>query len=491
MKLSGVALLLAVSLNAHAQTRTLTQLCSFPSNVSGVSQPGSLIQGKDGNLYGSDQRGGLHGSGSVFQVQPGVSNAYTNLYSFGGRDPHDVTRGGDYPSDLTLGSDGNFYGATFEGGPDDLGTIFKITPAGTLTTLYRFGSNPSDGARPSGKLLLGSDGYFYGTTSGGGAHGGGTIFKMAPAGALTVLYSFSDSPAASSPYAGLVQDAGGNFYGTTNYGGTQSSGTVYKFTPGDGTLTVLHSFTSVNLNNVNQDGTQPESAVVIGKDGNLYGTTYDGGTHGGGVVYKVTPTGTFTTLHSFSPGTGDGYNPFAALTLGTDGLFYGTTIYGGANDEGTVFQIRPAGTVTILYSFSTTANGGINVDGSGPLGTLLQTPNGNFYGTTFAGGVNGYGTAFMLGFVPKITSASTASGVVGQPFSFQVTATNSPTRFTATALPQYLHINAATGLISGTFPYAATWHPTITVYNRAGSDQQLLTITIKQKATPPAGGTLP
>ena len=304
---------------------------------------------------------------------------------------------------LIQGADGNFYGTTYRGGTHTFGTVFEITPGGALTTLYNFCPQSScpDGANPAGQLVQGMDGNFYGTTTQGGANtntlcpsGCGTVFKLTPAGTLTTLYSFcsqTDCSDGSVPYAGLVQGTDGNFYGTTYYGGAKLLyGSVFKITPG-GTLTTLHSFCSVIQNGQCVDGYNPRAGLTLGTDGDLYGTAFYGGVYGLGAIFKITLGGTLSTLYSFcsqSGGCPDGSNPQAVLTQGTDGNFYSTTYVGGAN-EGTVFKITPTGALTTLYSFAGT-------DGSTPVAGVTEGIDGNFYGTTNGGGASNWGTVFEI-----------------------------------------------------------------------------------------------
>src|ERR1019366_8343259 len=261
-------------------------------------------------------------------------------------------------------------------------------PAQTLTTLYTFCSQSgcTDGANPYAELVQATNGDLYGTTQGGGTNlGYGTVFKITPGGTLTTLYSFCSQSGCTDgavPDAGLVQAANGNFYGTTYYGGTNKRGTVFKITPG-GTLTTLYSFCSqTNCT----DGADPTAGLVQGTNGGLYGTAQEGGANGYGTVFKITPTGTLTTLHRFN-GT-DGATPYAGLVQAADGDFYGTTGGSGINNDGTVFRITPGGTLTTLYSFFT--------DGQYPYAGLVQDTNGDFYGTTLKGGANDGGTVFRL-----------------------------------------------------------------------------------------------
>jgi uncharacterized repeat protein (TIGR03803 family) len=263
-----------------------------------------------------------------------------------------------------------------------------------LTTQYSFCSQPgcTDGAKPYyGGLVQASDGNFYGTTYGGGAKNGGTTFKITPNGVLSTLYSFcslANCADGTAPTAGLVQATDGNFYGTTYSGGQFADGTVFRITS-SGTLTTLYSFCSKAGCT---DGYSPFAGLVQAKDGNFYGTTDQGGANGFGTVFQITAAGTLTTLHSFS--VTDGTYPHAGLVQASDGNFYGTTVGGGAHGEGTVFRINSQSpyTLTALYSFCSQTN---CADGEAPNG-LVQASDGNFYGTTAGGGANFNGTAFKI-----------------------------------------------------------------------------------------------
>jgi uncharacterized repeat protein (TIGR03803 family) len=267
----------------------------------------------------------------------------------------------------------------------------------TLTTLHSF--NNTDGASPYAGLVQGTDGKLYGTTFVGGVRYG-TVFRITTVGALTTLHSFNITDG-ENPEGGLVQAIDGNFYGTTVVAGAHPSyGTVFKITPG-GTLTTLHSFDYT-------DGYYPEAGLVLATNGNFYGTTYSGGSDPlGGTVFRITAAGTLTTLHSFTTATG-GYHPAAGLVQGIDGNFYGTTVHGGAHGgNGTIFKIAAGGALTTLHSFDFT-------DGSEPEAGLVQATDGNFYGTTSHGGANNVGTVFKLsvGLGPFVETEPT-SGRVG------------------------------------------------------------------------------
>jgi uncharacterized repeat protein (TIGR03803 family) len=285
--------------------------------------------------------------------------------------------------------DGNFYGTTQLGGANGCGTVFKMTPGGKLTTLHSF--NGTDGCEPYAGLVLGADGNFYGTTGGTLARRHsiegpcvyGSVFKITREGTLTNLHTFKVTDG-YYPSDTLLLGPDGNFYGTTIYGGQNLAGTVFRITR-EGTLTTLHSFSFFGT-----DGSVPIAGLVLGTNGNFYGTTWSGGAYADGTVFKVTREGMLTTLHSFD-GT-DGRMPYAALVLGADGNFYGTTHEGGAPEYGgygTVFKMTREGTLTTLHSFDVT-------DGQLPLAPLIQATDGTFYGTTQEGGYDGLGTVFKM-----------------------------------------------------------------------------------------------
>ena len=254
----------------------------------------------------------------------------------------------------------------------------------TESVLYSFAGGQSGGKFTGAGLIRGSDGKFYGTTFGDGANGDGTVFSITPAGVETLLYSFSGSPDDANPNAALIQGSDGNFYGTTWDGGANNDGTVFKITPA-GVETVLYSFSGAH-----GDGASPNASLIQGSDGNFYGTTTRGGANGDGTVFRITPAGVETVLFSFS-GSPDDANPLAALVQGSDGNFYGTTWDGGANSDGMVFRITPAGVETVLYSFGASLTDGMN-----PQAALIQGSDGNFYGTTWDGGANNDGVVFEI-----------------------------------------------------------------------------------------------
>src|SRR5579863_292359 len=375
-----LVLIAAAAVASPAQT--LTTLHNFAGRPNDGADPyDALVLGTDGNFYGTTVTGGANNQGTVFRMTP--SGTVTILYNFAG-----------YPSGLggptarlIQATDGNFYGTTYGTAADG---VFKITPSGTLTTLAIF--NGQGGPEyPYAGVIEGSDGNFYGTTERGGSnHGNGTVYRITPSGSITTLYSFACiDNSGCQPDAGLVQGSDGSFYGVTREGGpgNNNAGAVFKITS-NGSITTVYNFCTQNNCD---DGGAPYGTLIQASDGNFYGTTTVGGAHSGGTIFKITPSGTLTTLYSFcsQSGCADGESPYAALLQGTDGNFYGTTYLGGANRVGSVFQVTPQGTLTTLHSF----NGG---DGAGPEGGLVLANDGNFYGTTSTGGSNGHGTVFKL-----------------------------------------------------------------------------------------------
>ncbi len=366
----------------------LTTLVEFTGN--GASNKGEvpwapLIQGSDGSFYGTTEQGGANNFGTVFKMT--AAGTLTTLVEFTGSGA--LSTGSQPYAPLVQGSDGTFYGTTHSGGTfgsEGIGTVFKMTPGGVLTTLVEFGG-ANKGRFPNAALVEGSDGNLYGTTEFGGAAERGTVFKMTTAGVLTTLVEFT-AAGPRQPYAGLVEGSDGNFYGTTYYHGANQFGAVFKMTA-EGLLTTLLQFTG---NAAPYKGSGPYGALVEGSDGHFYGTTIAGGANGLGTAFKMTPAGVLTTLVEFT-GNGaanKGSNPYAGLVQGSDGHFYGTTDQGGANDSGTVFKMSSAGVLTTLVEF-----GGAN-KGQGPYASLVEGSDGHFYGTTRFGGANNAGTVFKM-----------------------------------------------------------------------------------------------
>jgi uncharacterized repeat protein (TIGR03803 family) len=387
-----LGLLFAVLTSVCSGADTFKTLIIFDGTDGATPVDTPLVQGLDGNLYGTTLGGGVNGAGTVFKMTP--AGTVTTLYSFcsltncaDGAEPY----GG-----LVLASDGNFYGTTSQGGAANgiSGTVFKITPSGELTTLHSF--DGTDGAGPDAPLIQAANGELYGITQNGGQTNSGTFFKITTRGTLTSLYSFTGTYLNGPP----VQGTDGNFYGTSEFGGVNDYGMIFKLTPSGG-FSILHSFDS-------GDGSAPACGLLVASDGNLYGTTYEGGSYDDGTAFKITLAGVLTTLRNFN--STDGSNPIAALIQATDGNFYGTTYGGGtAGGWGTVFKMTPAGKVTTLHSFKGT-------DGAQPYGPVSQDTSGNLYGTATNGtGTANDGTTFFIssGLHPFVSFVR-SRGKVGQ-----------------------------------------------------------------------------
>jgi uncharacterized repeat protein (TIGR03803 family) len=465
-------MLVVAAATTAATAQTFTQLFSF-DGADGQNTSAGLVQARDGNFYGTMSFGGagvdctgVDGCGTVFKISP--EGRLTTLYRFCAQTN---CADGSWPyAGLVQATDGNFYGTTQGGGASSVdcttngcGTVFRITPSGALTMLYSFcaQTNCADGSWPYAWLVQATDGSFYGTTSGGGSNGnGGTIFKITPSGKLTTLYSFCALSGCADGdglfAAGLVRATDGNFYGVTMTGGANGAGTVFRITP-SGALTTLYSFCSQRGC---RDGGYP-SALLQVTDGNFYGVTSSGGAHGWGTLFKTTPGGTLTTLYTFCSQTDctDGGGA-SGLVQGTDGMVYGPTAIGGANGAGTVFRITPSGALTTLYSFCS-QTGCADAPESG----LLQATNGNFYGTTWGGGADNAGTVFSLSvglgpFVklqPDWGKVGQTRGILGQGFTgtTSVSFNGIPAIFTVvrdTFLTATVPSGATTGFVTVTTP---------------------------------------
>lgn len=330
----------------------------------------------------------------AFPISGTSQDLVTVVHAFGSYEDSNTPTGG-----VIQGADGDFYGvsaATSSHG----GTIFRMTPAGGVTTLHTFdrsfGTNVG-GASPIGELVSDGQGTFYGVTYEGGQYGQGTVFKITAAGTFTTLVNFTGSNTGAgrgtNPSAALLLGEDGNLYGTTAYGGANNRGTVFGVTP-SGTHTVL-----VDFDNVTRKGQTPLARLEQGGDASLYGTTYQGGANFQGTVFKVTLTGNFTTLAEFPASTSSskGARPRGGLVKGPGGFLYGSTRDGGSGGTGTLFKITPSGILTTLYSFApinSAANS--NPDGANPTVTLTLSSSGALYGTTVSGGTVNYGTVFRV-----------------------------------------------------------------------------------------------
>ena len=431
--------------------QTFTVIKHF-NGTNGAVPTAPLVQGTDGNLYGTTYAGGANNNGgTVFRIT--TAGVLKSLYSFCAS--AGCPDGAAPAAGLVLGGTGFFYGVTQVGGANTIGTIFEIKPDGKLTTLYSFCplTNCPDGAQPTTALIQAADGNFYGTAMNGGANGNfGTVFRFKytnPSG-LTVLHSFCSLPGCTDggvPLAGLVQATGGRFYGTTETFGANSRGTVFKMTA-SGTLTTLYTFcTLANC----ADGSAPIGELIQATNGSFYGTTITGGTstncNGGcGTAFKINSQGTLTTLHSFNLSDGSFPN---ALVQGTDGNFYGTTDLGGTFNKGTVFQMTPGGKVTTLRSLS-------GSDGIKPQATLMQATDGNFYGTTRFTNGTVFRLSMGLGPFIKLLPASGKVGSVTQILGNNLTGATSVT-FNGVPSSNFIIVSAT--LIYVNVPTGATTGP--------------------------------
>ena len=385
-------MLIEVSVPSLAQTDTT--IYNFQGSPDGSVPQAHLIRDSSGNLYGTTAFGGSAGFGTVFKIDSKGNR--TILYNFlGGSD------GANPAAALIRDSSGNFYGTTMSGGivGGGNGTVFKLDPTGKETVLYSF-KGTTDGAIPLTSVARDGSGNLYGATSAAGntnCHsilnsaetGCGTIFKLSTSGTLKVLHAFAPGTDGRSPFGDLIGDSAGNLYGTTYDGGSHGYGCVFKLK--SGVLTILYSFNF----GVGTDGARPVGGLVRDASGNLYGTTRFGGFFnnstcqgfGCGTVFRLDSSGSETVLYAFT-GNPDGSDPHAGLVMDSSSNLYGTTRTGGANGKGTVFRLDPSGQVTVLHSFD-------GSDGSTPLASLIHAGTG-FVGTASSGGTGNAGVVFKL-----------------------------------------------------------------------------------------------
>jgi uncharacterized repeat protein (TIGR03803 family) len=459
-----------------SSAQTFTTIVNFGGPTSALPRLVSLVQGTDGNLYGTTSGAARPAAsstpkGTVFKMTP--AGAITTIYTFTA--PSGTYLNGATPfAGLLLGTDGFLYGTTDEGGTSTActkgcGTVFKISQGGVLTTLHSF--NSLDGSYPIAALVQGTDGNLYGSTNLGGsftcaAFGGsgcGTIFKITPNGQFTTLHSFNGADG-HEPGAALIQGTDGSLYGTTFEGGANDAGTVFRITT-QGQLSTLHNFCSQSGC---PDGSLPSAALFQADNGEFYGTTWSGGdtqcsAAGYGTVFKITSTGTLTTLYAFCGN--DGELPNAPLVRGTDGDLYSTTSQGGGstncqsyyNGCGTIFKLAPNGALTTVHAFDST-------DGNDIIGGVIQATNGTFYGTTYGGGISkagGNGTVYSLstGLGPFVETLPTSSKS-GATIEILGTNLTGATAVTFNGLPARFSVNSPT-LIKATVPAGATTGPVV------------------------------
>jgi uncharacterized repeat protein (TIGR03803 family) len=375
-----------------AQAQTYSVLYSFKDSPDGSFPTATLARNARGNLYGTTSAGGYSRRGVVFRLTPGGKQ--TVLYRFKAKpDAKQPTTG------LVADTAGNGYGTTEAGGTYGYGTIYKLDhQTAKETVLYSFGGGSigTGGRKPMAGLTADADNNMYGTTSVGGnincTHGCGTVFKMDTASNVTTLYEFAGGTDGSNPVGGVVLDAAGNVYGTTELGGAYNWGTIFKLDTA-GNETVLYSFTG------GADGLEPNGGLVWDTAGNLYGTTGGGGdppctsnpTFGCGVVFQFNPTtNLLSTLHGFT-GSPDGDEPAAGVVVDPMGNVYGTTPVGGSFGQGAVYEVDATGVESVVYSFSSSG-----AEGARPFGGLILDSAGNLYGTASAGGPYYAGVVFEI-----------------------------------------------------------------------------------------------
>jgi uncharacterized repeat protein (TIGR03803 family) len=377
-----VVLVLGVVTIQSVQAQTFKVLFNFTGSADGESPYGSLVRDTAGNLYGTTEAGGASGAGTVFKVNK--SGTHTVLYSFkGGSDGANPYVG------VIRDAAGNLYGTTANGGASGLGTVFKLTKTGNEKVLYSFAGG-SDGCYPYGGLLRDAAGNLYGTTEVCGASGVGTVFKLTNTGKETVLHSFAggSSDGEFPSFTSLLMDTSGNLYGVAEQGGTDNLGVVYKLSK-SGKLKVLHSFAGGT-----SDGCDVFGTPVMDAEGNLYGTANACGSAHVGIVWKVSQKGKETVLHTFTAGSSDGAEPIAGVIMDANGNLYGDTYQGGSANLGTVYKLNKTGKVTLLHTFT-------GPDGDYPYSGVIRDSAGNLYGTTIHGGSgqqcqNGCGTVWKL-----------------------------------------------------------------------------------------------
>ena len=384
--LIGVFFLLAL-LSEPAQSQTYKVIHNF-TYFGGATPYAGPVFDRFGNLWGTANTGGSYGSGGVYKLsRRGSSWKYSLEYSLKGQSDG----AGPAFGTLAIGPGGALFGTTEGGGY--LGTSFVICPGTDCTwkesVVHSFGHG-TDGNEPIGGVAFDAAGNFYGTTLLGGAYANGTVWQASRSGKgwiTRVIYSFgTDATDAFNAVAGVTVDVQGNLYGTTSFGGAFGVGAIYKLTPSASgwTESILYSFQGLD------DGQNPVGGLILDQAGNLYGTTFDGGVNGGGTVYELSPSGTFTTLYSFTGGYGGPYNK---LTLDAQGNLYGFTNAEGTYGYGSVFKLTPGNsgwTLTDLYDFT---NG---TDGGSPYGSLAVDKDRNVFGTAVTGGANNQGVLFEI-----------------------------------------------------------------------------------------------
>lgn len=356
---------------ARPAYRSYSVIHSFGATGDGAIPEGDLVSNGAGTLYGVTFRGGTASDGTVFSIASDGRESV--LHSFSGADGRGPEGG------LVRDAAINLYGTASAGGAYGEGCVFKVTRLGSLSVVYAFHGTP-DGRSPLSGVVRDPRGNLFGTTQGGGPSDDGTVYKIAADGSERVLYGFTGFNDGTFPLAGLVMDSSGNLYGTTELGGRNNQGVVFKVTPG-GSESVLHAFAG------GTDGQYPASPLTLDAAGNLYGTTEGGGSGGDGVVFEIASNGSETIVHAFTGGA-DGNAPRSGVIRDDSGNLYGTTYLGGAANGGTVFKITATGSESVLFNFP--------AGGANPTSRLLLDAKAQFFGTTQGGGTYGAGDLFRL-----------------------------------------------------------------------------------------------
>ena len=375
---------LAAATIPYADAQTLKVVHSFTGGSEGGNPVDGFMMDSRGMFFGTASAGGSSGLGVVFKTR---GKTVTVMHSFTGGSDGATPNGG-----VIEDASGAFYGTTTAGGTSGQGTVYRVS--GTRETILYSFAGGTDGADPQAGLVLDTAGNLYGTTSAGGPAGNGTVFELTPPtgrkGSWTerVLYSFGAGTDGATPIGGVTFDSAGNLYGTTSLGGAYGYGAIFKLAPGSvWTETVLHSFQNTN------DGLYPYAGLVSDSAGNFYGAATDGGTNGGGTVFELTPSGgswNFSVLASL-PGWGIS-GPFRNVMLDASGNIFGTTHCDGDDNAGTIFELTPQGgswTYSLLYTLTGGNDGLFSISN-------LVLKNGKLYGTTIDGGVDGAGVIYAL-----------------------------------------------------------------------------------------------
>lgn len=443
------------------------------ASTNGRAGRGELLRANDGNFYVAQSAGGSAGAGAVMRVSP--DGAAVVVHGFKG----DTTEAAIPYAGLIQATDGKLYGTAYAGGEKSAGVVYSVALDGTYTTVYAFKTDNKAGYRPYAGVVQGPDGALYGTTLQGGSANTGTLFRVSLDGtSYSELLSFTGANGAN-PEGQLTVGADGALYGTTMTGGANDRGTVYKITTG-GTHTILYSFENLSAFNSNGDGTNtnganPRAGLRLGPDGNFYGTTYQGGANGYGTVFRITPAGTITLLHTFGGTPSDGARPLGMVSVTPDGTLYGTTSLGGSSNGGAAWRLAPGGAWSILHSFSGSAQSIVStaplaaIDGTTPYAGLLPL-NGSLYGLTYTDIGTQSGTLFKIdlgtaGTPPVSLSVSPETVTLG---ASVVISWSSPTAATCSTSENWTDTISTSGTLTITPTAAGIYNYAIACTDGAG-----------------------